>query len=67
MSALRVDSARPVNNPTELASNMSSNEQVMKLCSNTFTITSQEDAPWITSRLFYPEFEQDRLTTHDFP
>ena len=65
------DAARPVNNLSgvlldELVSNMSSNGQITMLCSHTFTTACQKDAPWITNRFFDPEYEQERLSTHDY-
>ncbi len=71
LPAVEVDDTRQVNNPTgvlidDLVSNMSSNEQVTDLCFSTFITACQGNAPWITNRFFDPEFEQDRLTTHDY-
>ena len=69
--AVDVIEDKPVNPPDgvlvgDLVTNMSSNEQVMKLCYWSFVQCCQSDAPWLTTKFFDPLYEQDRLTTHDY-
>lgn len=71
VEAVECDIVRPVNNPEgivveDLVRNMSSNEEVKKLCFSTLVQCCEENAPWIVNNFFDSLYEEERLRTHDY-